>query len=137
MAEEATRIRCSIDLTQPGKQLGYLAVSHSNNQHAYGVIPVPIVCIANGEGPTALVSAGNHGDEHEGPLVARRLVRDLDESDITGRLLIMPSLNHPAVLADSRVSPLDEGNMNRAYPGNAAGTATFAIVSFVELLIED
>ena len=29
----------------------------------------------------------------------------------------MPALNYPAVLEDSRVSPLDGGNMNRAYPG--------------------
>ena len=27
---------------------------------------VPIASIANGEGPTVLVSAGNHGDEYEG-----------------------------------------------------------------------
>ena len=115
--------------------MGYLGVSHSDNAHAYGIIPVPIVCIRNGYGPTVLITAGNHGDEHEGPLIVRRLLNSLDTSSVSGCIIMMPALNYPAVLADTRVSPIDAGNMNRAYPGSADGTPTFSIAHFVESVL--
>ena len=139
MSAEPTRIHCSIDLDAPGhrvgRRVGRLEVRHSNNRHAYGIIPVPIACIGNGDGPTALVTAGNHGDEHEGKIIARRLIRELDPERVHGRLIVIPALNLPAVLEDSRVSPIDGGNMNRAYPGDAGGTPTFAIAHYVETVL--
>ena len=135
MSAEPTYIRCSIDLDRPGRRVGWLEVKHSNNRHAYGFIPVPIACIGRGEGPTALITAGNHGDEHEGQIIARRLIREIDPERVQGRLIVMPALNYPAVIEDSRVSPIDGGNMNRAYPGDAAGTPTFAIAHYVETVL--
>ena len=135
MSAEQTRIHCSIDLEAPGRRVGRLEVRHSDNRHAYGIIPVPIACIGNGRGPTALVTAGNHGDEHEGKIIARRLIRELDPERVHGRLIVVPALNYPAVVEDSRVSPIDGGNMNRAYPGDAGGTPTFAIAHWVETVL--
>ena len=65
---------------------------------------MPIACIGDGRGPTVLVTAGNHGDEHEGRIIARRLVRELDPAQVHGRLIVMPALNYPAVLEDSSAS---------------------------------
>ena len=135
MSAEPTRIHCSIDLEAPGRRVGWLEVRHSDNRHAYGIIPVPIACIGNGRGPTALVTAGNHGDEHEGKIIARRLIRELDPERVHGRLIVVPALNLPAVVGDTRVSPIDGGNMNRAYPGDAGGTPTFAIAHYVETVL--
>ena len=135
MSAEPTRIHCSIDLDSPGRRVGWLEVRHSNNLHAYGFIPVPIACIGSGDGPTVLVTAGNHGDEHEGKIIARRLIRELDPERVHGRLIVVPALNYPAVVEDSRVSPIDGGNMNRAYPGDAGGTPTFAIAHYVETVL--
>ena len=135
MSAEPTRIHCSIDLESPGRRVGWLEVGHSNNRHAYGFIPVPIACIGRGEGPTALITAGNHGDEHEGKIIARRLIRELDPERVHGRLIVVPALNYPAVIEDSRVSPIDGGNMNRAYPGDGGGTPTFAIAHYVEAVL--
>ena len=135
MSAETTRIHCSIDLESPGRRVGRLEVRHSDNRHAYGIIPVPIACIGNGRGPTALVSAGNHGDEHEGKILARRLIRELDPERVQGRLIVVPALNYPAVVEDSRVSPIDGGNMNRAFPGDAGGTPTSAIAHYVETVL--
>ena len=135
MSTDPTRSSCGIDFDKVGKQIGYLGVTHSDNQHAYGLIPVPIACIANGDGPTVLVTAGNHGDEYEGLVIARHLIRNIEPAEVRGRIIIMPALNYPAVLADSRVSPLDNGNMNRAYPGDATGTPTFAIAHYVETVL--
>ena len=135
MSTETTRIHCSIDLEAPGRRVGWLEVRYSNNRHAYGIIPVPIACIGNGRGPTALVTAGNHGDEQEGKIIAGRLIRELDPERVFGRLIVIPALNYPAVVEDSRVSPIDGGNMNRAYPGDAGGTPTFAIAHWVESVL--
>jgi uncharacterized protein len=135
MSTELTRVSCNVVFTEVGKQTGYLGVTHSDNRHAYGLIPVPIVCIANGYGPTVLVTAGNHGDEHEGIIIARHLINTIEPLAVRGRIIVIPALNYPAVLEDSRVSPLDNGNMNRAYPGSASGTPTFAIAHYVETVL--
>ena len=110
-------------------------MSHSDNRHAYGVIPVPIAMIANGAGPTILLTAGNHGDEYEGQIALRRLIQELQPRGVRGRLVVMPALNLPAVLAAERVSPIDNGNMNRSFPGNPNGGPTEMIAHFVETTI--
>ena len=38
---------------------------------------------------------------------------------LAGRLIVIPVLNVPAFQADQRESPLDGGNMNRAFAGDA------------------
>ena len=50
-----------------------------------GTIPIPIACIRNGEGPTALLVAGNHSDEYEG-----QVARKVEPGDMRGRIY------HPA-----------------------------------------
>lgn len=125
-------LSCSIDLTAPGKRLGHLELGWSDNVHAYGVIPVPIAVIANGSGPTVMISAGVHGDEYEGLVIVRRLLRDLRPDQISGRVLLLPAVNLPAVRAATRVSPIDGQNMNRAFPGAPATGPTALIADFIE-----
>lgn len=114
----ASRVACSIDLNGPGRRVGYLGVSFSDDTHAYGIIPVPIAVLAGRAGPTVLLTAGVHGDEHEGQIVLRRLLREIDPMTLSGRIILMPAVNLPAVRAARRTSPLDGGNMNRAFPGS-------------------
>ena len=59
-------ILTTIDYEQEGKQTGYLRLPHSVHRSAYGWLPFPVACIRNGEGPTALLLSGTHGDEFEG-----------------------------------------------------------------------
>ena len=122
----------SIDLYGPGKRIGHLDLSWSDDRHAYGVIPVPIAVISGGSGPTALVTAGVHGDEYEGLVIARRLIRELDPGQMNGRLIVMPAANLPAVRARSRISPIDRQNMNRAFPGDDGLGPTALIAHFIE-----
>ena len=127
-----TRIKISIDLDQPGRQVGDLQIKWSDNQRPLGYYPVPIACIAGGNGPTVLLSAGVHGDEFEGPAALMRLLQDIAPADVNGRIIILPALNTPAMLASSRVSPLDQVNMNRAFPGDAHGGPTHMLAHFIE-----
>ena len=135
MTPTRTRITTDIDYDKTGRQLGYLRLIHSDNRHAFSVIPVPIAVIANGKGPTILLTAGNHGDEYEGQVLLHGLIRTLDVERVRGRLIILPALNYPAVLAAARVSPLDDGNLNRAFPGDADGSPTTAIAHYVESVL--
>jgi predicted deacylase len=128
-------LAASIDLDAPGKRIGYLHLSWSDDSHAYGVIPVPIAVIRGGDGPTAFVTAGVHGDEYEGLVIARKLLAELEPADVPGRIIIMPGVNWPAVEARSRTSPIDRQNMNRAFPGHATSGPTAMIADFIEQVI--
>ena len=64
--------------TAPGKQVGRLQYPKITNTGGWAFSFVPIATIANGDGPTVLVSGGNHGDEYEGQVAAMRLVQEID-----------------------------------------------------------
>ncbi|WP_306118895.1 MULTISPECIES: succinylglutamate desuccinylase/aspartoacylase family protein [unclassified Roseitalea] len=120
-----------IDFDRPGKQTGFFNLPNSVHDDAWGVVPIPLTVIANGSGPTIILQGGNHGDEYEGPIVLGELIRDLDPATISGRLIIVPAINLPAVEAASRVSPVDGLNMNRTFPGDRLGSLTRQITAFV------
>ena len=82
---------------------------------------VPITVIKNGDGPTALMTGANHGDEYEGPIALQELAATLKPADVTGRVIIVPFFNYPAFRAGTRTSPIDRGNLNRLFPGKPAG----------------
>lgn len=127
-----TLITCEIDLEAQGKQAGFLRVPHSVHRSAYGWLPVPITVIGNGAGPTVLMLAGNHGDEYEGQIAVARLARSLTAQDMRGRLILLPMANAPAARAGQRCSPVDDGNLNRSFPGDPQGTPTQMIAHYIE-----
>lgn len=126
-----TRIWTALDIEKDGKQHDLLRLPISTDLSGYGTIPIPITCIKNGEGPTALLIAGNHGDEYEGQIALGKLARQIEPDDVRGRIIILPALNCPAVVAGRRLSPLDEGNLNRLFPGEANGTPTQMIAHYI------
>ncbi len=127
-----SRLSADIDLLADGKSTGFVRVPHSVHRSAYGWIPIPIVRIKNGEGPSVLMQAGTHGDEWEGQIGLGNLLRAIEPQHITGRLVILPSANFPAAMAGRRTSPIDDGNLNRLYPGDAEGTITQQIAYWIE-----
>lgn len=126
-----TQVTTTVDFTAQGKQIGWLRAPHSVTRSAYGVVPIPIAVFNNGDGPRILLTAGNHGDEYEGQVVLARLIQQLQPHDIRGRLIVIPSLNTPAAIAGTRVSPLDGGNLNRAFPGDPNGGPTWKIADYL------
>ncbi|MBG0738607.1 succinylglutamate desuccinylase/aspartoacylase family protein [Paeniglutamicibacter antarcticus] len=120
-----------IDFSRTGRQLGYGRVVHSDNVYDGSVIPVPVAVLSSGAGPTVLLVAGTHGDEYEGQILLHELIRSIDPDRLTGTLIIVPSANYAAVLAGSRVSPVDKGNLNRSYPGDASGGPTGQVAHLI------
>lgn len=131
----ASRISSTVDFDASGRHTGFLRVPHSTHESAYGWIPVPVVCIRHGEGPTMLLMAGNHGDEYEGQVALMNLVRRLKAEDVHGRLIILPAINFPAAEAGRRTSPLDDGNLNRSFPGDANGGPTSMIAHYLDSVL--
>jgi predicted deacylase len=131
MAGDVSRIQTDIDFEKAGKQSSELHVPISTNESAYGRVLLPITVVKNSAGPTVLLTGGNHGDEYEGPIILSRLSRELTPDQVSGRVIILPALNLPAVQAGARVSPMDGLNMNRIFPGNRDGSITLAIAHYV------
>lgn len=122
----------TIDLHADGRHIGDLRARWSDNSVPLGYHPIPIISLRNGVGPVVLLIAGTHGDEFEGPSAVMRLAATLMPADITGQIIIVPALNTPAVRQSTRVSPLDDINLNRAFPGNPLGGVTEQIAYYVE-----
>lgn len=129
---DKTSIWTDIDLDAPGVSHGYLRVMHSTDDSGYGWIPVPITVIKNGDGPSVLLMAGNHGDEYEGQVLLMKFLRRISPERVQGQLFILPGVNAPAVAAGKRVSPVDNGNLNRLFPGSANGTPTEMIAHYID-----
>lgn len=127
-----SRLICEVDFEKEGVQHGYVRLFHSVHRSAYGFIPIPIVVIKNGKGPTALFVSGNHGDEYEGQVAIANLAKSLKVEQIKGRVILLPMANFPAGMAGTRTSPLDEGNLNRSFPGVFDGTVTQQIAYWIE-----
>ena len=127
-----SRITTSLNLESVGKRTGDLRLKYSSNDYALGYIPIPVGVIVGEPGPTVLLIGGCHGDEFEGPVAVLKLLKQLEPEQIRGRIIALPALNAPALNHAARVSPLDDGNLNRAFPGNPDGGPTEMIAHFVE-----
>lgn len=128
-------IHSEVDFAAEGKQTGYLRLPHSVHRSAYGWLPMPVASIRNGKGPKVLLMAGNHGDEYEGQVLLSRLIIDLEPAMVSGQIVILPMANYPAALAGLRTSPIDQGNMNRSFPGDPLGTPTPVIAHYIETVL--
>jgi predicted deacylase len=129
---QKSRISSEVDFDRDGKQQGFLRLPYSSHESAYGWIPIPVIVLKNGDGPSVLLSSGNHGDEYEGQVTLLRLCRELTAGAVRGRIIILPTANAPAARAGRRTSPLDGGNLNRSFPGDANGTPTQMIAHYIE-----
>ena len=127
--------RTTIDFERSGKQIGFVDIPHSPHEDAWGATRIPLAVIKNGQGPTVILQAGNHGDEYEGPITLGELIRELDPGLVSGRIIFLPAVNVPAVLAGRRTSPVDGLNLNRTFPGDANGTITQQISAYVTEII--
>jgi predicted deacylase len=123
-----------LDLERPGKSFYLLSFTHDGD---WASILVPLIVIngEKGRGRGIAVFGGTHGNEYEGQVAALRLAHMLDPTEMSGRVILMPRLNPPACAAVLRESPLDRGNMNRAFPGSPNGSVTFRIAHFVSKFI--
>ncbi|WP_422040812.1 N(2)-acetyl-L-2,4-diaminobutanoate deacetylase DoeB [Roseibium sp.] len=125
----------TIPFDKDGVHHGYLRLPYSRDDSAWGSVMIPVTVIRNGDGPTALLTGGNHGDEYEGPIALMDLAQSLTQSDVQGRVIIVPAFNYPAFQAGTRTSPIDKGNLNRSFPGRPDGTVTEKIAHYFDSVL--
>lgn len=124
-----------IDFELPGKH-HYQVAFHSDGSWGYSLVPLTVINGTRGSNPNGVLCfGGTHGNEYEGQVGLKRLCADLDPEQIAGRIVLMPQLSESACAANTRTSPLDGVNMNRAFPGNPRGTMSSRIANFVKTRI--
>jgi N-alpha-acetyl-L-2,4-diaminobutyrate deacetylase len=132
MTTRTNPITPTIPFDENGIHHGHLVLPWSRDESAWGTMRIPICVVKNGEGPTALITGGNHGDEYEGPLAIVEWTSQVNLEDISGRVIVVPYMNYPAFKAARRTSPLDGGNMNRLFPGKPDGTVSEKIADYFQ-----
>ncbi len=125
-----------LDLDSPGRRDYWVALEHDS---IWGDHLMPLTVWV---GPRATAERGvvafgsNHGNEYEGPMALKHLVRDIRLEDVLGRIILVPVLNPSAFHAGLRESDDDGVNLNRAFVEGAGktpalGGITHRIAGFV------
>jgi predicted deacylase len=125
----------SIDYNKPGVH-HYQVAFHLDGAWGYSLVPLTVINGLQGTNANGVICfGGTHGNEYEGQIAVKRLCTELDPERISGRVVLIPQLSESACVANTRTSPLDGVNMNRAFPGNPRGTVSSRIASFVKRVI--
>jgi N2-acetyl-L-2,4-diaminobutanoate deacetylase len=132
MEKRANPISATVDFERDGVQHGFLRLPYSRDDSAWGSVMIPIAVAKNGDGPTALLTGANHGEEYEGPVALMDLAATIDPKTLSGRVIMLPAMNYPAFRAGTRTSPIDKGNLNRVFPGKPDGTVTEKIADYIQ-----
>jgi N2-acetyl-L-2,4-diaminobutanoate deacetylase len=107
----------------PGGKQAFLLGFTERVQGGTDVVPA-LVARGAQPGKTLVAMAGVHGDEYEGVRTIQDVFRGLDPQAMHGTFIGVPVANPAAHRAGTRLTPADQGNLARAFPGNAEGTAT-------------
>jgi hypothetical protein len=112
----------------PGEvDVGRLTVGEARDGSA---VRLPVAVI-NGsrDGDTLYLQAVSDGDELNGLGVVRRVVPRLDPAELSGTVLVVGLVNYYAFQVAQHRNPIDDTKLNRAYPGDANGTASERIAA--------
>lgn len=126
-----------LDLDSPGRRDYWVALEHGS---IWGDHLIPLTVFVGPraeEGRGLVVFGSNHGNEYEGPVVLKNLLREIRTKDVLGRIIFVPVLNVSAFGSGTRESMADDRvNLNRAFVDGAGktpalGGITHRIAAFV------
>jgi N-alpha-acetyl-L-2,4-diaminobutyrate deacetylase len=130
-----------VDLESPGRRDYWVALGHTSVWGSH-LIPMTVIVGPQAQPGEGLVAFGaNHGNEYEGPVAIKNLLREIRTEDVMGRMVLVPVLNVAAFHAGTRESTADDGyNLNRVWVEGAGTTPALAgithrIVDFVRTVI--
>jgi predicted deacylase len=84
------------------------------------------------EGPVLALVAGTHGAEYVPIVALQRLRAAVDPAHLRGTLLLVHVANMPSFLGRTvYYSPADGKNLNRVFPGHAAGTLSERVADVI------
>lgn len=115
-----------LDLDSPGRRDYWVALEHDSIWGDH-LIPLTVIVGPEARADQGLVAFGsNHGNEYEGPVVLKKLLREIRAEDVRGRIILVPVLNPSAFHAGTRESADDGVNLNRAFVEGAGTTSALA-----------
>ena len=99
-----------------------------------GAQPLETLCLCGAApGRTLVVTAGVHGCEYVGVQALRCLAVELDPAELSGNVILLPLANPTGFYAGAKqVVPEDGVNLNRAFPGDPAGTLSARLAYALE-----
>ncbi len=120
-----------LDLVSKGRRDYLVRFEHPTLWGEY-LIPLTVFVGAEAQQGRGVVAIGaTHGDEYEGPVAIKNLLTEIKWEEVSGRVILIPTLNVPAFEAGTRDTPDDGGNLNRAFPGDESGTLTQRFAHFI------
>ena len=119
---------------EPGTRSKFALNPDSTFQGSFLNMPI-FVARGSRPGPSLCVTAGIHGDEINGVEIARRAFAGVDAAQLSGTLIVLPSINAEGVRTGRRYLT-DRRDLNRAFPGTAGGSVAslIAYTVFTEVI---
>jgi predicted deacylase len=116
-----------LDLDSPGRRDYWVALEHDSIWGDH-LIPLTVLVGPKAKAGEGLVAFGsNHGNEYEGPIVLKHLLKEIQLEQVLGRIILVPVLNVAAFQAGTRESTADDGvNLNRAFIEGAGRSPALA-----------
>lgn len=99
-------------------------------------VNLPIL-IVNGSrpGPRVWLSACHHGDEIGGAVALFRVFDQIKPEELAGSITAVPVSNPSALQAKQRCSPIDNKDLERAFPGDPNGSYTDRLAYAIHQLV--
>ena len=126
-----------LDLESIGRRDYWVVLPPTSTSVPY-LIPLTVIVGPEAEPGKGLAAfGGNHGNEYEGPMAIKHILREISTLDVAGRIILVPVLNVAAFAVGTRESTADDGlKLNRLFVTGAAeppapASITHRIVSFV------
>ena len=116
-----------LDMQSPGRRDYWVALGHTSIWGSH-LIPLTVIVGPQAKAGEGLVAfGGNHGNEYEGPVAIKHLLREIRTEDVLGRIVLVPVLNVAAFRVGTRESTGDDGfNLNRVFVEGAGTTPAMA-----------
>ena len=78
-------------------------------------VSLPVAVIGKGTGPVIVVTSAMHGDEINGIYCNHLIYKALKGEDVEGKIILLPVVNPMAFNQGSRISSIDNIDMNRTF----------------------
>ncbi|MBZ4035495.1 succinylglutamate desuccinylase/aspartoacylase family protein [Flavobacterium sp. 17A] len=112
-----------------GKRIDTLV--HFKTDSPYNYMPVTIIS-GKEKGPVFTIVAGIHGFEYPPISAVQELIKEIDPNNLKGTLVVIPIANVGSFYKRTPfVNPLDNKNLNNAFPGSKSGTITEQIANYI------
>lgn len=96
-----------------------------------GHLPISVIKGVE-DGPVFTIVAGVHGYEYPPIVATQKLLKNINEKELKGTLIIIPIANMGSFFTRTPFNnPQDQKNLNNAFPGNANGSITEKIAHFI------